>query len=113
MTVHDDDAREPEQLAGGDGPRVNWTAVAVAVVLVAGAVLLAHAAQHDTPANTAHRHRSLPPAPAPTAATRPVHAGSVFFERMLGCTRTDHRHRLSVAFGVTNLGSRPLTLLGA
>ena len=109
------DALEPEQLAGGDATRVNWTAVAVVVVLIAGAVLLARAAHHDArPA--AHRQQSTvpAPAPAPTATVAPkVHVGSVFLEHLLQCTRTDHRHVLSVAVGVTNLGAHPLELLGA
>lgn len=105
---------EPEQLPGGNAPRVNMTAVAVLVVLIAGAVLLARAAHHDTRPAAAHRHQSIPPGPTPTGTVAPkVHVGSVFLEHLLQCTRTDHRHMLSVALGVTNLGAHPLLLLGA
>jgi hypothetical protein len=109
-----DDGREPEQLAGGDGPRTNWTAVAVVVVLIAGAVLLATAAHHDArPVASRHKHTALP-APAPPSPVAPtVSIGSVFLDGLLRCTRTDHRHTLSVAMGVTNLGQRSLVLLGA
>jgi hypothetical protein len=115
MVHPDDDADEPEQLAGGDGPRLNWAAVAVVVVLIAGAVLLARAGHHHTRSATArHKQTTLPaPAPAPAPAAPKVHLGSVFLQHLLQCTRTDHRHMLSVALGVTNLGDRSLLLLGA
>lgn len=105
------DDHEPEQLAGGDGARLSWTAVAAVLVLIAAAVLLARAAHHDTRA-AAHRHeRSVQPAPA--ATTPVIKVGTVFLAHMLQCTRTDHRHQLSVAVGVTNLGSHSLTLINA
>lgn len=112
---YDDDDRAPERLSGGDGPRINWTAAAVIVVLIAGAVLLARAAHHDSRRAAAGREHTLPPGPAPTlpANTPPLHLGTVFLEHLPECTRTDHRHRLSVALGVTNLGSKALVLLGA
>jgi hypothetical protein len=114
MVDPDRDAHDPEQLDGGDSPRVNWTAVAVLVVLVAGAVLLARAAHHDNPRAAAHRN-VIQPGPAPTATTTEsrVHVGSVFLEHLLQCTRTDHHHRLTVALGVTNLGGRSLLLVSA
>ena len=107
-----DDA--PEQLSGGDGTRLNWSGIAVVVVLVAGAVLLARANHHDA-RPTAHRHhQSAPPVPLPPPTPiRRVHIGSVFIEHLLQCTRTDHRHHLSVAMGVTNLGGHALRLVGA
>src|SRR6476469_2185248 len=107
------DEHEPEQLAGGDEPRVRWTAVVAVAVLVAGAVLLARAGHHPARPSAAHRHVSLPPAPAPTTTKPAVHVGSVFLEHLLQCTHTDHRHRLSVAVGVTNLGGRSLLLVSA
>ena len=108
------DEHEPEQLAGGDGPRLNWSAIAVVLVLVAGAVLLARANHHDArPAANRHHQSTRPlPLPAPTKVRR-VHIGSVFIEHLLQCTRTDHRHHLSVAMGVTNLGGHALRLVGA
>lgn len=105
------DDHEPEQLAGGDGPRLNWTAVAVVVVLIAAAVLLARSASHESRSATDRHKRSIPPAPAPS--TPVIKAGTIFLAHMLQCTRTDHRHQLSVAVGVTNLGSRALTLINA
>jgi hypothetical protein len=106
-----DDDREPEQLTGGDGPRLNWTAVAVVVVLIAAAVLLARSAHHETRAVADRREHSVPPAPG--ASTPVIKLGTIFLARMLQCTRTDHRHQLSVAVGVTNLGSHSLTLVNA
>ena len=105
---------EPDQLSGGDAPRVNWSAVAVVVVLVAGAVLLARANHHSaSPAANRHHQSAQPvPLPVPTSVRR-VHIGSVFIEHLLQCTRTDHRHHLSVAMGVTNLGGHALRLVGA
>ena len=105
---------EPEQLSGGDAPRLNWSAIAVVAVLVAGAVLLARANHHDaSPAADRHHQSAQPlPLPAPTPVRR-VHIGSVFIEHLLQCTRTDHRHHLSVAMGVTNLGGHTLRLVGA
>jgi hypothetical protein len=115
MVEPDHDRHEPEQLTGGDGPRVRWTAAVAVAVLVAGAVLLARAGHHPVRPSAAHHHVALPPAPAPTAtATTPaVHVGSVFLEHLLQCTHTDHHHRLSVALGVTNLGGRSLLLVSA
>jgi hypothetical protein len=108
-----DDEGEPEQLAGGDVPRLNWSVIAVVVVLVAGAVLLARANHHDRPAADRHQLPTQPlPAPEPTSVRR-AHLGSVFLEHLPQCTRTDHRHRLSLAMGVTNLGGHGLRLVGA
>jgi len=110
---YDEQEPEPEQLSGGAGPRPNWTAVAAVVVLLAGAVLLARAAHHDARQSAArHKQATQPlPLPGPTAVRR-VHVGSVFIEHLLRCTRTDHRHHLSVAMGLTNLGGHPLQLVG-
>ena len=72
--------------------------------------MLARAAHHDARPAVAHHRLTVPPAPAPAPA---VHVGSVFLEHLLQCTETDHRHRLSVALGVTNLGGRALLLVGA
>lgn len=107
------DEHEPEQLSGGDGPRLNWSAIAVVVVLVAGAVLLVRANHHDsrTAANR-HKESTALPLPAPSSVRR-VHVGSVYLQHMLQCTRTDHRHHLSVALGVTNLGGNSLRLVDA
>ena len=112
MVDPDHGEHPPEQLAGGEGPRVQWAAIAVVVVLVAGAVLLARAAHHDTRPSAAHRE-TVPPGPVPTASsTKPaVHVGTVYLEHLDQCTQTDHRHHLSVALGVTNLGHRSLVLL--
>jgi hypothetical protein len=40
-----------------------------------------------------------------------VHLGSVFLEHLPQCTSTDHRHRLTVAVAVTNLGDKALRLV--
>jgi len=109
--VDPDDDLGPEQLASGDGPRLNWTAVAVVIVLVATAVVLARTAHHESKAAAHRPEQTIPPAPGTT--TPVVKVGTIFLARMLQCTRTDHRHQLSVAVGVTNLGSRALTLINA
>jgi hypothetical protein len=117
MVVPGIDEPAPEQLTGGDGSRTRWTALAVVAVLAAGSVLLVRAQHHPSGTHrnaSAHRHDiTAPPAPAPTATKPRVNAGSVFLEHLPQCTRTDHRHRLWVAVGVTNLGSQPLLLVGA
>jgi hypothetical protein len=111
MVDRHDDGHGPEQLAGGDGPRLNWTAVAVVVVLIAAAVVLARSAHHEKTAAADRHQHAVPPAPAPTSPV--IKVGTIFLAHMLQCTRTDHRHQLSVAVGVTNLGSHSLTLLNA
>ena len=111
MVEPDRDEHEPEQLSGGDSPRVNWPAAAVVVVLIVGAVLLARAAHHASrPAASRHPQTSSP-APSPAAPSPQVHVGSVFLERL--CARTDHQHFLAMALGVTNLSAHRLVLLGA
>lgn len=105
---------EPERLSGGDVSRLNWSAIAVVVVLVAGAVLLLRANHHDARPAANRHHRSVQPLPLPApTSVRRLHIGSVFIEHLLQCTRTDHRHHLSVAMGVTNLGGHALRLVGA
>lgn len=102
---------QPEQLTGGEGTRPRWSVLAVVAVLVAAGVALGRTTHHPThPA--AAQHRTVQPAPAATTARR-VHLGSVFLEHLAQCTRTDHRHHLTVALGVTNLGGDPLVLVGA
>ena len=106
------DEHEPEQLSGGDGPRLNWSAIAVVIVLVAGALVLARANHHHAhPAADGHQ-RSSQPLPVPSSVPR-AHVGSVFLGHLSQCTRTDHRHHLSVAVGVTNLGGHSLQLVSA
>jgi hypothetical protein len=113
MVDPDHGGHEPEQLGGGDEPRVRWTAFAAVAVLIAGAVLLVRIGHHHSPSSAAHRHEPVPPAPAPTATPRKVHVGPVFLEHLPQCTQTDHRHRLSVAIDVTNLGGRSLLVVNA
>lgn len=113
MIDPDRDAANPERLSGGEGLRVNWTAVAVVVVLVAGAIVLARAAHRDPPHHAADHRPNVVPAPALPSTGPQVHLGSVFLERLMRCTRTDHQHMLSLGLGVTNLGSRSLVLVGA
>jgi hypothetical protein len=80
---------------------------AAAAALLAGAVALAAVAAHD-PAGV--RKSATTAAPTPQVDKR---AGPVFLEHLPGCTRTDHHHVLTVAFGVSNLGRARLLLLGA
>lgn len=113
MVDPDGVAPPPEQLPGGDRPRVNWSAVAVVLVLVAGAVLLARVAHHNHRQRAAEHQQHPVPAPALPSAAPQVHLGSVFLEQLTRCTHTDHQHVLSLGFGVTNLGAHPLVLVGA
>src|SRR5690348_15318909 len=98
----------PDELSAAEASRARWVAGAVALVLVVAGILIAHAGHRSAP-----KHRAVSPpvsAPAPVAATHRVHLGSVFLEHLPECTATDHRHRLTVAVAVTNLGDNPLRL---
>ena len=105
---------ELDQLAGGAGDwsaHRRWVAAVLVLLLVVVVVGVRLAG---------HRHTAAAPAPPPPVApspsdTRPPTpvAGSVFIEHLARCTRTDHRHRLTLAFAVTNLGRRPLQLVAA
>lgn len=109
-----DDPGEPDrydELSTAEASRARWVAGAVALVLLVSGITIARAGHPSRP-----KHRSAAPpisAPAPVAATRRVHLGSVFLEHLPQCTVTDHRHNLSVAVAVTNLGDRSLQLVGA
>jgi hypothetical protein len=100
-----------DELSAAESSRTRWVAGAVALVLAAAGITIARAGHSSSP-----KHRAPPPpisAPAPVAARHPVHLGSVFLEHLPQCTVTDHRHNLSVAVAVTNLGDRSLQLVGA
>lgn len=101
----------PDELSAAEASRARRVAAAVALVLVVAAIAIAHAGHRSPP----RHHTGSPPvsAPAPVAATHRVHLGSVFLEHLPECTATDHRHRLTVAVAVTNLGDNPLRLVGA
>ena len=98
-------------------PASRLTAPAVVVLLVIVGVLVALAvASHDPHAPRPRPVASSPspfPLPEPVVVPRAPQRGSVFLEHLDACTRTDHRSRVTVAVGVTNLTSRPLRLLGA
>ncbi|MBV9293418.1 MAG: hypothetical protein JO222_13295 [Frankiales bacterium] len=105
---------EIDQLAGGAGrwsTRRRWAAAVLALLLVT-VVVGVRLAGHRHPAAAP----ALPPpvAPLPSDIRPPTSVpGSVFIEHLAGCTTTDHRHRLTLAFAVTNLGRRPLQLVAA
>ena len=115
-------ADDVDQLEGASPSGLPAPAVAVAVVVLAAAavaVVVAHGAGH--PRATTARPTAARPTPAAAsppagdtgAAASAPDRGSVFLEHLGACTRTDLRTRLTVALGVTNLGARPLRLLGA
>jgi len=115
MADPDDVEHEPDHLAGGDSPRVQWVVAAVIAVLIAGAVLFARAGHHDARPAASHRE-TVPPGPAPTATataeSREVHVGSVYLEHMIQCTVTNHNHYLRVSLRVINLSADALELVG-
>src|SRR4051794_1729651 len=99
----------PDQLSsGGDRSRVQWTltTLVIGVVAILGIVLARNASNDSNDSDGSRR----PPAPTASPSTSPAPqpsgrpAGTVFLEHLPGCTRTDHRHALTVAFGVDNLG---------
>ena len=103
----------PDLLSGGDnrstGRRAALT-VAVMGALALGAFLLVRA----DPQRTGGSRETAATAPPTPASHRPAApSGSVFLEHLPRCTRTDHHHALTVAFGVSNLGPGALVLLGA
>jgi hypothetical protein len=111
MDVPDERVGYDDELSPADASRARWAVAGVAVVLLAGGILLAHASPHH-----AVRHTSADepaPGPAPGEVTEHVHLGTVFLEHLPACTTTDHRHQLTVALGVTNLGARTLRLISA
>ena len=100
-----------DELSAAEASRSRWVAGAVVLVLLVVGIAIARAGHHSHP-----RPRDVPPpisAPAPVAASRRVHLGSVFLEHLPQCTVTDHRHNLTVAVAVTNLGDHALRLVGA
>jgi hypothetical protein len=83
--------------------------VGVVGVVAIGGVVLARGRSHQ-----AAGHRAAATGASPASTHRSVNSpGSVFLEHLPKCTRTDHHHVLTVAFGVTNLGPKSLLLLAA
>ena len=72
----------------------------------------ASAAPPGTPTVAPDNSPGSGPPPA-TAVATPTSPRSVFLEHLGGCTRTDHRRGLTLAFAVTNLSAAPLRLLSA
>lgn len=113
MVAETRDGPEPEQLSseprtprGGGSGRALVMAAAVGAV----AVVVVVAGGHHRGAKP-HVAFPSPPALTSSPAPAPTADDSVFLEHLGGCTSTDHRHRLTVAFEVTNLGSRPLRVV--
>ena len=100
-----------EELSASEASRARWVAGAVVLVLAGVGITVARAGHTASPG-----HRATQPpisAPAPVAARPRVHLGSVFLEHLPQCTATDHRHSLTVAVAVTNLGDQALRVVGA
>ena len=106
-----DDKDGFDELSATEASRARWVAGAVVLVIAVVGITIARAGHTASP----KQHSTQPPisAPAPVAAHHRVHLGSVFLEHLPQCTATDHRHSLTVAVAVTNLGDQALRLIGA
>lgn len=100
-----------DELSATEASRARWVAGAVVLVLLVVGITIARAGHTASP----KPHAAQPPisAPLPVAVRQPVSLGSVFLEHLPQCTATDHRHSLTVALAVTNLGDQALQLVGA
>lgn len=97
---------------GGDRPRARR---AVLIVAAASVVALGSGLAALLALDGSEGSRKTAATATPTSPSRDPDsvAGPVFLEHLPKCTRTDHHHVLTLAFGVSNLGRASLVLLGA